>query len=89
MSVQALVPPALAELHNFIREYDPKDIRMYEDVEPLNFLMAAHPESVGELGAGPMTPDERNRANERRDKIANDMWEQYQRYLESRAARNE
>jgi hypothetical protein len=40
---------------------------------------------VGELG-GHITAAETARANERRDRIAADMWEQYQRYLESCAA---
>ena len=30
MSIQAtLIPPALAALHNFIRQYDPDEIQMY------------------------------------------------------------
>ena len=88
MSTQALIPPALAALHNFIREYDPEEIHLYndDDDEPFDLEISTHPESVGELGTGIVTPDERNRANERRDKIAADMWEQYQIYLRSHAA---
>lgn len=103
MSIQALIPPALAALHNFIRQYDPDEIQMYDDGddgdgddgddnrEPIQLLfqMAPHPESLGELGNGPLTQEETVQANERRDRIAGAMWEQYQRYLESRAARHE
>jgi hypothetical protein len=83
MSVQAQLPAALAALHNFIRQYDPGEIRMFEDDQPLDFQMGAHPASDDELGRGLVTPNERAQANQRRDKIADEMWEQY---LESRAA---
>jgi len=79
MDVQALIPPALAALHNFIRNYDPGEIHVYDDDQQFDFQMA--PQFTGELGTGPATADERNRAGERRDKIAADMWEQYQHYL--------
>jgi hypothetical protein len=91
MSIQSLIPPALAAIHNFIRQYDPGDIRAYDYInnnnnnnnneEPLDPLMGVHPESAGELGVGVVTPQERAAANERRDKIAADMWAQYQDYL--------
>jgi len=87
MSTQALIPTALAALHNFIREYDPKDIYLYDeegedhmsvddDDQLLDLRMGPRPESVGEV-----MPVETAQANERRDKIASDMWEQYQHYL--------
>lgn len=83
MDIQALIPPALAALHNFIREWDPEEIQMYDHAE---FDFQLPPQSVGELGTGRVMSGERDRANQRRDKIADDMWEQYQRYLlESRA----
>ena len=93
MDVQAMIPPALAALHNFIRERDPDEIDEYDDDdddddddELLDLRMGPDLETVGELGRGPVTPEERVRANTRRDKIAGDMWEQYQRYLEGRAS---
>ena len=80
MSIQARIPAALAALHNFIRVYDPGDIDVDVD-EPLNFQFGRDPSDrdVGELGSL-VTLAETARANERRDKIATDMWE---RYLES------
>jgi DDE superfamily endonuclease len=90
MSIQALIPPALAALHNFIREYDPDEIQTYDDNdEPVEFELQMGPSgSVGELG-GQVTREETVRANGRRDEIAGGMWDQYQHYLESRAARSE
>ena len=82
MRIQAQISAALAALHNFIRQYDPEEIRFFED-QSFNFPVGVHPESAGELGSGPARSNERARASERRDKIAADMWEQYQRYLAS------
>src|SRR5216684_3586444 len=80
MSVQALIPPALAALHNFIWQYDPEEIHMYDDDELIDFEMDPC-QSTGVLGTGPATPDEMLRANERQDRIAGEMWAQYQHYL--------
>jgi len=94
MSIQALIPPALAALHNFIRQYDPGEICIYNyvnnpnnpnnDDELLDIQMGVHPGSVGELELAAVTPHERARANERRDRIADEMWEQYQLVLQRR-----
>jgi len=84
MTIQALIPPALAALHNFIRQYDPEEINAYEGevADPqLNYQDQDHP---GVLVTGPATSDETHRANERRDRIAGEMWEQYQDYLQHR-----
>jgi hypothetical protein len=82
MDIQVLIPPALAALHNFIRQYDPDDIGLDDcSINTLDFQMDRNPESAGELGDGPPTSNERDQANERRDRIAGDMWEQYQQYL--------
>ena len=82
MRIQAQIPAALAALHNFIRQYDPEEIRMFKDDQPFDFPTRAHLESAGELGRGRVRPDERAPANERRDRIAAAMWEQYQCYIE-------
>ena len=82
MQIQAQIPAALAALHNFIWQYDPKEICMFKDNQPFDFLMCAHLESAGELGRGQVRLDERTQANERHDRIAAAMWEQYQCYIE-------
>ena len=48
--------------------------------------MALHPKSAGELRTVSVTLNERRQVNERQDKIADNMWEQYRNYLESGAA---
>jgi len=89
MDIQALIPPALAALHNFIRQYDPEDIQTSDDddndddSDKLPDFQRPISDTVGELGMGMVTSRESARANERRDRIAGEMWEQYQRYLES------
>jgi hypothetical protein len=92
MRTQVLIPPALAALHNFIREFNPEEIQTFDrsingdDInQPLDFQMAPHPAFVGELGLGPVTRGETVRANARRDRIAGEMWAQYQDYLSSLA----
>ena len=82
MQIQAQIPAVLAALHNFIWQYDPEEIRMFKDNQPFDFPMCAHLESAGELGRGQVRPDERAQANERHDRIAAAMWEQYQCYIE-------
>jgi hypothetical protein len=77
MYLQARLPPALAAIHNFIRDHDPQDI---DDVEEL-----ADPDPgarTGELADGITRAAERERANRRRDDIAQQMWAQYQAYHE-------
>ena len=55
---------------------------MFKDNQPFDFPMHAYLESAGELGRGQVRPDERAQANERHDRIAAAMWEQYQCYIE-------
>jgi len=86
MEIQVLIPSALAALHNFIRQYDPKDLDTLDENLP-NFEMDINPASTGELGTGPATSNEREQANSRRDMIAGAMWEQYRGEVERRAAR--
>jgi len=75
MRTQALIPAALAALHNFIREYDPAEIHRFDDGEDYDNddnddddrLLVLR--IVSELG-GQVTPAERARANEMRERIA-------------------
>lgn len=84
MGIQALILPALAALHNFIRIYrdDPEDI---DTDKPFDFSTEMGARAVGEL-EGRLMRTETIRANKRRDKIVGDMWEQYRHHLASRAA---
>ena len=106
MDIQALIPPALAALHNFIRQYDPEDIETSnddddddddddndnddddddndnddDDDDKLPDFQSPLSDIVGELGMGAVTSRETAQANERWDRIAGEMWEQYQHYV--------
>jgi len=81
MTIQALIPPALAALHNFIWQYDPEEIRVYDNE-------VFDPQMDYQESAGELVTDEMLRANERRDRMAGEMWEQYQDYLQSHKSRN-
>jgi hypothetical protein len=88
MDIQARLPPALAALHNFIRKHDPDDIADFDDVEdPQPGARAEEgPAAAGEgqLAEGLPRAAERRQTNERRDRIAQDMWIQYQTELSRR-----
>ena len=92
MQIQALIPPALAVLHNFIQQYNPEEIHMYDDDDDddeINFLISPRPRSVRELRMDAVTSREMKWANDRQDKIAGEMWGQYQCYLEDHVTHNE
>jgi hypothetical protein len=75
MRWQARLPAALAAIHNFIRNYDPNDINDIADpVDPEPGTR------VEELAQGIPSAAERDRANQRRDRIAQEMWTQYVAY---------
>ena len=65
MQIQALIPPALTALYNFIWQYDPEEIHMYDDDDEINFLIGPRPGSVGELRMDAVTSHEMKQANDR------------------------
>ncbi|KAH9957748.1 hypothetical protein BJV74DRAFT_891305 [Russula compacta] len=64
MAILALIPPALAVLHNFIWQYDPKEIHKFDDTVAIKLKMGPH-ESARELWAGHVMPNKTLQANER------------------------
>jgi hypothetical protein len=76
MSIQARIPPALAAVHNFIRIHDPDEIHDFDD----NTSRDLNP-GYGDLAIGPANIAERNMASEKRDIIAQAMWDAYQTQL--------
>jgi hypothetical protein len=74
MAIQARIPPALCAVHNFIHIHDEDEIHEFvpdlHDQNPGDFY--------GELAAGPAVRAEKERAEIRRDNIAQAMWESYQ-----------
>jgi hypothetical protein len=85
--VQAHLPAALAALHNVIRKYDPEEIdRCIGELDVLEYdLDELDPElqdgAEGELAKGPPKRAEKKNVEKRRDKMANQMWIQYQQVL--------
>lgn len=85
MDVQARIPPALCALHNFICLHDPEEILPLDDEEG-----PEHEERYGESGehrdygghgelstSGVVPSPEKDRAEIKRDDLANEMWNQY------------
>ena len=65
MQIQALIPPALTALHNFIWQYNPEEIHMYDDNDEINSLISPRPGSVEELRMDAVTSCEMKQANDR------------------------
>lgn len=90
MDLQSRLPPALASLHNFIRENDPFEILDYQEFkdrmdEASNF---DHQHDVaqqeGALATSLPRPAEKVQTNSRRTQMATAMWRQYQEELARR-----
>jgi hypothetical protein len=85
IAVQAQLLPALAALHNFIQVNNSQDLFNCDDDDTLE--AAQEPDQTGYAYDdepidlhGPVSPEERCRAEARRDKIAAAMWESYIQY---------
>jgi hypothetical protein len=84
MKIQALIPPALCAIHNFIRRYDPNEIQSLIVLEvdvPTNI----DPQIFGTLAERLPTRASRQTAEENRDNIAQAMWDDYQVFIRERA----
>lgn len=78
MTIQVRIFPALAAIHNFIRIHDTEDIHDFDDE-----ICDPHPSArTGQLATSLVSPAERERAADRRDEIAQQMWDDYLEYLE-------
>ena len=76
MDLQACSPPALAAIHNFIRDINPIDVNDFTEAEDMQPGWCS-----GDLADALLHCAERERANNRHDDIANAMWDQYQQHL--------
>ena len=81
VDTQAKLAPALAAIHNVIREYDETDIQSLLDEYVDDGPVGEPSEGTGELAQGPARTGERRQADNRRDRIADQMWRQYQAEL--------
>jgi hypothetical protein len=85
---QAKIPSALCAIHNFIHRHDPKEGELPGgDPEHSNVGSNAGDEGVQQMNyAEHGVPEE---VTARRDRIAQAMWESYQRILEARRQEND
>ena len=80
---QARVIPACLVIHNFICIYDPTDDIILEGSELEDCTSDEENQNVGDLG-GAAARAETRRADQRRDEIADKMWEDYCRQRSTR-----
>lgn len=76
LDVQARIPAALCAIHNFIRECDPSEGEL--PGANISFAYGGNNQNVGIFDN---TDDE---SDTRRDRIAEEMWKDYQKLLEER-----
>ena len=84
MDIQTCFPPAFATLHNFIHKHNPDDMADFDDIEEQQPGARAEEPAVageGQLAEGLPRAPERWLTNERWDRIAQEMWVQYQAEL--------
>jgi hypothetical protein len=87
VDTQAKLAPALAAIHNFIREYDDEDIQELLNRDAVDqATLPGRGVDTGDLALGPARTAERQVADSRRDLIASAMWKQYQAELRRRGA---
>lgn len=81
MAIQARIPCALGALHNFILSHDSTDLDNFSD-EDIDLNPGQHCDSVGTLADDAISREERSRVADNRDQIAQEMWNQYQQYIQ-------
>ena len=80
MKIQVRILPSLCRIHHFIRLHDRDEINDF----PPGLVDPSPGVRNGRLADGPVTRQETRRANAVRDKVANEMWVDYQRELHER-----
>lgn len=86
MHVQAKIPSALVALHNFILEHDCTDLDHWlGDEDARDDAPGRHraaPVDFGRLATSDITSSaEKRRAEALRERLAKEMWDNYQQYL--------
>jgi hypothetical protein len=84
MKVQAQIPSTLSAIHNFIQLHDPKEAKLPEyDTGHQDFTFNAG-DGMAQQGAHDNDDDIPDEVKIRCDRIAQAMWESYQKILEER-----
>ena len=84
VKVQAQIPSALCAIHNFIKIHDPNDGEMTNLGNSEYSSSIPNPGDNGVQQMNHVEDDVSHNVTVRRDKIAQDMWDSYQRVLEAR-----
>ncbi|KAJ7765581.1 hypothetical protein B0H16DRAFT_1309701, partial [Mycena metata] len=89
MEVQAKIPSVLVALHNFILEHDETDLdRWIIDEQAQDATRGARRDEEIDFGrlasTSRVSAQEKHQAEGIRDRIAQQMWEDYQQYLADR-----
>src|SRR5271168_4115683 len=84
VDIQARIPPSTAAIHNFILHHDPEEVEEVADVPEVNRGNLPTQWDFGTLARGTPNATEKARAKEKRDQIAQDMWDSYQAILAER-----
>ncbi|EEB88367.1 hypothetical protein MPER_13833 [Moniliophthora perniciosa FA553] len=86
MDVQARVVLALIAIHNLILQYDPQEQQDTADVgddDAVDLNPGYRTQDEGQLAETLVVPEaERTRAEAKRDRIAQEMWDSYQAYIQ-------
>lgn len=80
VKIQAQIPAALCSIHNFIRIHDPQQEAMLGEEDQVNHVDAGD-DNVQQIGFVEAN-DANNPVVERRDTIAQAMWNDYQQILQ-------
>ena len=89
MDIQVRIPPGLAAIYNMIVQLDPvavEDMNAELDEEngPPDPNHGVPPCNDAHLASGPITAAEEHQAAEKWDRIAAQMWQDYQRIVQAR-----
>jgi len=81
MDIQARIPPAMAAIHNFILDHDAQEEEEISETPDPNPGNLPAEWDFGTLARGPPNRAEKAYAKEKRDRIAQEMWDSYQAIL--------
>jgi hypothetical protein len=84
VKVQAQIPSALCAIHNFIKIHDPKEDEIPNHGNSEYSSSIPNPGDNGVQQTNYGADDVSDDVTTRRDNIAQDMWDSYQRFLEAR-----
>lgn len=83
LDIQARLPAALCTIHNFIRIHDPQEPADQHDTDAFVFN-TGNPRFDNDYIASAEEAAAQDQPSARRDQIAQEMWDDYQRILQER-----